>query len=434
MKTLVDLVAQVFSAILQLPPGGVSIQESATGEVAGASPEESAAPLERFVDGLTDTIPTLTAIRLTQWISSFGVVLLAVLVRRFVTGFLETRGMQWAQKSKTRVDDLLIQASTKPLGYFILFVGIYMALRLLGLPEDFFRSIAGLVRSILIITIGWLFIRLCDVAAEYLSEITQRTRSRLDDQLVPLIRKSLKIFVGILTFITVVQELGFNVSGLLAGLGIGGLAVALAARDSLANLFGSFVILLDRPFQVGDWVVADNVEGIVEEVGFRSTRIRTFAKTLITMPNSKLADAAINNWSRMPIRRVNMTVGVTYETTADQMEQAVNAIRQLLRDHPRVHQDFFLVYFTDFGQSSLDIFVYYFTTTTVWAEYLEVRQEINLAIMRALQNLGLEIAFPSRSIYLRDGRGGTFDPATLAIGAQELNPPAAKADDGNGSG
>jgi len=399
---------------------GLPVQQSATQalseateEVSGATREEPT--LERFWEGFTETVPALTQITVTQWISCFAAILAAVLLRRLLTGLLESRGMQWAKKTRTRVDDLLIEAATRPLGYFILFLGIYVALKLLGLPEEFFASIGGLVRAILIVIVGWLFIRLSDVAAEYLSELTQRTRSKLDDQLVPLIRKSLKIFVAVLTFITVVQELGFNVSGLIAGLGIGGLAVALAARDSLANLFGSFVILLDRPFQVGDWIVADDVEGVVEEVGFRSTRIRTFAKTLITMPNAKLADASINNWSRMPIRRVKMTVGVTYETTAEQMERAVEKIRSILREHPLVHQDFFLVYFTDFGESSLDIFVYYFTTTTVWGEYLAVRQEVNLAIMRALEELGLEIAFPSRALYLRDGRGGTFDPSSLAL-------------------
>jgi len=416
-------VSRFFEPVLPLPALLFHIQESATGAVSGASgvagaigESTSETSVEQALKGLSEALPKLAEITLTEWASAFGVILASFIIRKIVLSLLENRGMQWAQKTKTRIDDLFIQATTKPLGYFIIFLGIYIALRVLGLPKEFFDTIGTLIRAVLIVIVGWYFIRLSDVAAEYLGEITQRTESKLDDQLVPLIRKSLKVFIAVLAFVTIVQELGFDVSALIAGLGIGGLAVALAARDTLANLFGSFVILTDRPFQVGDWIVAGDVEGVVEEVGFRSTRIRTFAKTLITMPNSKLADSAINNWSRMPIRRVKMTVGVTYETSADQMEGLLEKIKDILRNHERVFQEFFMVNFTDFGDSSLEIFLYYFTTTTVWGEYLDVRQQVNLSIMRALEEMGLEIAFPSRALYIRDGKGGTFDPTPLITG------------------
>jgi MscS family membrane protein len=198
-----------------------------------------------------------------------------------------------------------------------------------------------------------------------------------------------------------IQNLGYSISGLLASLGIGGLAVALAAKDTLSNIFGSFMIILDRPFHIGDWVKAGDMEGVVEEVGFRSTKIRTFAKTLITVPNNIIANLAIDNFSRMPNRRIKLNVGVTYETSPAQMRRAVSLIREMLTNHPAIQQDFFLVNFTDFGASSLDIMVYCFTTTTVWGEYLDARENVCLKIMDILEELGLEIAFPSRSVYLR---------------------------------
>ncbi len=198
-----------------------------------------------------------------------------------------------------------------------------------------------------------------------------------------------------------IQNMGYSISGLLASLGIGGLAVALAARETLSNVFGSLMIIIDRPFNVGDWIKTGDLEGTVEEVGFRSTRIRTFAKTLITVPNNVVASQSIDNFSRMPKRRVMLTVGVTYHTTPAQMREAVSSIRELLENHDAVDPEFMLVNFTDFGASSLDILVYCFTKTTVWAEYLAARQDICLQIMDTLENLGLEIAFPSRSIYLR---------------------------------
>ena len=198
-----------------------------------------------------------------------------------------------------------------------------------------------------------------------------------------------------------VQNLGYSISGLLASLGIGGLAVALAAKDSLSNIFGSLMILLDRPFTLGDWVKVGDMEGTIEEVGFRSTRIRTFAKTQITIPNSTLMNMSIDNFSRMPKRRIKMTVGITYATTPAKMRQAVADIKLMLRNHPAIDQDFFLVNFTDFGPSSLDIMVYCFTSSTVWNEYLDAREDVCLKIMETLENLGLEIAFPSRSVYLQ---------------------------------
>ena len=211
-----------------------------------------------------------------------------------------------------------------------------------------------------------------------------------------------------LTFVMIIQNLGYSVSSLLAGLGLGGLAFALAAKDSLANMFGSVTIFTDRPFQIGDWVKTPAVEGVVEDVGFRSTRIRTFEKTLVTIPNSKIANDTIENMDARPIRRIMMTVGVTYATSADQMEQAVEAIREILKTHPHVDQGYWLVYFTGFGASSLDIFIYCFADTKVWADYLDVRQSVNLLVMRKLNELGLEIAFPSQTVYLRreDGAAG----------------------------
>jgi MscS family membrane protein len=198
-----------------------------------------------------------------------------------------------------------------------------------------------------------------------------------------------------------IQNLGYSISGLLASLGIGGLAVALAAKDTLSNIFGSLMILLDRPFHVGDWVKAGDLEGIVEEVGFRSTKIRTFAKTQITVPNNVIANLAVDNMSRRPRRRIKLTIGITYESSPDQIRRAVTGIREMLGNHPAIDQEFFLVNFTDFGASSLDILVYCFTKTNVWEEYLEARQDVCLKIMEILDGLGLEIAFPSRSLYIR---------------------------------
>jgi MscS family membrane protein len=335
-----------------------------------------------------------------RYLIAFAVLLAAFLMRKIVQGLLEKRFAKLAEKTKTKLDDRLLQALSKPVSLAILLGGVLCAILILGLPGDVEVIILN-VAKVLFAALGtWLVFRLIDVFADYSASLAGKTDTKLDDQLVPLVRKTAKIFIGVVAFVLVVQNLGYSVSGLLAGLGLGGLAFALAAKDTIANLFGSATIFADRPFQVGDWINTDKVEGVVEEVGFRSTKIRTFAKTLVIIPNSVLANMAIDNFSAMPKRRIKMTVGVTYDTTANQMEQAVEAIKKILREHEGIDQDFFLVSFTDFGPSSLDILVYCFTKTTAWEEYLKVRQEVNLAIMRALEKMGLSIAFPTRTVYL----------------------------------
>ncbi|MCK4774301.1 MAG: mechanosensitive ion channel family protein, partial [Candidatus Krumholzibacteria bacterium] len=323
---------------------------------------------------------------------------------RLVTSLVLRVLKRWAKKTATTIDNMLIDAIGPPVAFGCVIAGLYVAAIVLDLPGEpvNIRRFAFQTLGVLVIVDAtWLVLRLVDSTSHFLTLLAGKTESKLDDQIVPIIRKSLKTFVGVLAFLFLAQNLGYSVASLLAGLGIGGLAVALALQDTLSNFFGSLTILIDRPFTVGDWIETDGSEGVVEEVGFRSTRIRTFAKTQISIPNSVLANSAVNNWSRMPIRRVKMIVGVTYHSSATQMEKAVEGIRSLLREHEAVYQDFFLVNFTDFGSSSLDIFVYYFTKTTVWADFLDVKQDVNLKIMRLLESLGMEIAFPSQTVYLK---------------------------------
>ena len=349
-------------------------------------------------------------ISLMQYSLAFLAILLSLILRRVFTSVVIGQLRKIAERTRTDLDELLLEAIAPPLAFAFVIGGLWIAAVVLVLPHepvDVHRVAFMILRTLIIVDITWALFRVTDVFATAIGRFTAKTDSSLDDQLVPIIRKSIKVFVGVLAFVFAVQNLGYSVASLLAGLGIGGLAVAFAAKDTIANFFGSITILLDRPFTVGDWIETPDYEGVVEEVGFRSTKVRTFARTQVSVPNSILANDVVNNWSRMPIRRIKMVVGVTYESTAEQMEQAVEGIRKLLGEHEGVHKDFYLVYFTDFGSSSLDIFVYYFSETTVWAEYLAVRQDVNLKIMRLLESLDMEVAFPSRTVYLRNEDGSS---------------------------
>ncbi len=336
-----------------------------------------------------------------QMVMAFGFILAGFILRAVLNSIVAHRLIALAEKTETEADDVASAAIVSPLGLILPVVGVYLAVRtmLSARPEWVVTSDKiFMVVSVLVIT--WTLFKLTDALTILLNELAAKTDSKLDDQVVPLVRKALKIFMAILAFILIAQNLGYSVSGLLAGLGIGGLALAMASKDTLANLFGSIMILIDRPFHVGDWITFPGGDGVVEEVGMRSTRIRTFAKTVVSIPNQALANATVENHSLMPKRRIKFTLGVTYESTVDQVSGLVARIEQYLKSNPDIDQEFMLVKFTTFNDSSLDIFVYCFTVTTDWTKHLSVRQDVNLKTMSLVEEMGMSIAYPTQTVHL----------------------------------
>jgi len=367
--------------------------------------------MEALQEFLAQMDQTFFGISLGRFAAAFAVFLCAFLVKKLIGQFFVRVLHPIADRTHSDFDDLAFQALRKPAEFLAIIAGLSVAFTLLHLPDEAQNLSSASIKFLVAFDIAWALYNLVDVLDSLMQKWANRTETDLDDHLLPFIRKSLRIFIVVMAIIMVVQNLGYSISGLLASLGIGGLAIALAAKDALSNIFGSIMILLDRPFAIGDWIQTGDLEGTVEEVGFRSTKIRTFAKTQITVPNSVLMNMPINNYSRMPKRRIRMNVGVTYATKPDQMRKAVNDIRQMLSEHPAIDQEFFLVNFTEFGTSSLDIMVYCFTTSTVWQEFLDAQQDVNLKIMDILVGMGLEIAFPSRTVYLENNSEVAQEPS-----------------------
>ncbi len=260
--------------------------------------------------------------------------------------------------------------------------------------------------------------RLVDVAADYWREIAEETDSKLDDQLVPLARTAGKIFVGAIGAIFILQNLNINITSLVAGLGIGGVAIALASQDTLKNLLGGATILADKPFQVGDWVIVGDIEGTVEQVGFRSTRIRTFADSLITVPNARMTDTAVNNMGQRTWRRYYTTVGLAYHTDPDRIQAFVEGIRAIVRSADDMRHDYYIVELHSFGDSALNVMVYTFIAASTWNEELRTRHVFNLNIIRLANELQVEFAFPTQTLHV----------ASRVEGAQEI-PPMRSRDD-----
>lgn len=337
---------------------------------------------------------------------NYGYAFLAILggfLAKWITSLLLGRLSKVADKTSFKFDDIVLAALDRPLGWGFVLGGVYAAVMLMPFPKDpvdVHRFLVAMCTSAATLLGVWFCLRLVDGFGEYFEAKAARTESKLDDQIVPIARRSLKVFLVLFGAVLFLQNLGYSVGSLIAGVGISGAALAFAAKDTLANFFGVLVIFLDKPFQIGDWIEVDGQEGTVEEIGLRVTRIRTFANSVLTVPNHKFTAGVINNWSQMKKRRIKMTVGVTYDTPPEKMEQLVERIRGLIRDDENIHSDFFLVNFDSFGASSLDVFIYCYTKTTVWGEFLDAKQAFLLDIMKVVDELGLEIAFPTQTLHV----------------------------------
>ena len=230
-------------------------------------------------------------------------------------------------------------------------------------------------------------------------EVLGRFGIRSEESVSSIISTMLRILIVLLGFVTIAKEWNYDISGFVASLGIGSLAVAFAAKDALANVFGSLIIILDKPFQIGDWIMANGIEGTVEKITFRSTCVRTFPQELVYIPNSLLSNTPITNFTRREKRRIDFVIGLTYDTTHSQMVHIVDEIRKYLDRLDDVYSDTISVNFVGYGDSSLNVRIICYTKTGVHSEYLLILEKINLQLMQIIEDCGVSCAFPSTSVY-----------------------------------
>ncbi len=349
-------------------------------------------------------------------IIALGIFLFFLFSRKLIVRFGFSVIRQACKKARVSIDNAILQEFEKPLRWLLVIFGVYLSAVYLPLTpyQDFLMT--KFFRTAFIILIVWGFYK---VSGPFLfEELSKKMEIEIDRILIPFLTKVVKFIIIALALTIIAQEWGYDVTGFIAGLGIGGLAVALAAKDAIANVFGGIIIITEKPFSIGDWIYTPSVEGTVEDISFRSTKVRTFAKALVTVPNSTLANEAITNWTKMGKRRVTFHLGVTYTTPVDKLRSCVERIRELLEKHPEVDKETIFVRFDNFNDSSLDIFIYFFTITTVWGEFLEVKEDINFKIMEILEEEGVSVAFPSRSIYLETPLRYQYDGSAEGVETQ----------------
>ncbi|NUO19597.1 mechanosensitive ion channel family protein [bacterium] len=349
----------------------------------------------------TTILEQLQSITTEQWLMALAALAAGWILKKIAIIVIK-RLMKLAEKSESDFDDILLHAVRKPIGWMCFLLGLWAALTVLPLPTepvDLDRFAFAFMKSATIFIGFWLVVRLVSGFIKSAEDKTRESNPQLAGVL-PLGRKTLVVVMWILATLIALQNLGYSVASLLAGIGIGGAALAFAAKDTLANFFGSLVIFVDKPFAIGDWVKVGAIEGTVEEVSLRVTRVRTFERSLITIPNQDLTTKPIENFTRMEKRRVRFEIGVTYDTPVEKIESGIARIRELIAADSEFHTEGTAVYFTKFESSSLIILVQCFTVSTEYAMYMQARHRLLIAIKREFEALGINFAYPTQTMII----------------------------------
>lgn len=365
---------------------------------------EGVTKLKTFTDRFKQNLPAVFQNKIFlmynwQWLALVIITFFAYLMAKlfdFTTAVVLKKYFKVVAENSTE----MLLVAIRPLGHVVLFGIIFATIGHL----EFSAASISILSRLLIITMSIFAVRfghkMIELLSFYATQKAEKTETKFDDILIPLLTKTAYVIVYIIGGILIANSLTINVSGIIAGLGIGGLAFAFAAKDSLANFFGSIMLVLDRPFDIGDVIKAGDLEGVIDEVGFRSTRIRTFNDSVITVSNGDLANRAIENLGKRRFRRMVTSLGLEYNTPAEKIEAFCEAVRELIGNHRWTRKDSFHVYFTNFGAFSLDIKLVCYWETQDYARELAEKHRLHIDILRVAKEIGVSFAFPTQTIHL----------------------------------
>jgi len=321
------------------------------------------------------------------------------LVVRLIEGFVGA--IIRVRKLDIQLETTLSRTLARPTQIIIVVAGLRLAAALADLSAAVIDTTDKVAISLVTIALFWSLFRIVNVIAQYYVSQAALEASPLDETIVRFARQIAIFLIFVFAAVLILHQWGQDVGGLIAGLGIASLAVALAAQDALSNIIGYFAIVADAPFKVGDPIIIENlVRGRVQEINFRSTRIRTYDNSVMVIPNHTIANANVTNWARTRKRRLDMIVGLTYSSTPEQIEAVIREIKAMLHAHDEVTNDRMLVEFVEFGESSLNLRITFMVRSATWEDQEAMKTDINLRLMRIFQTQGVSVAFPTRTIYL----------------------------------
>jgi MscS family membrane protein len=373
--------------------------------------------LERFLPQIFFEFQLLD-IALWQWIALLALVLVAA-----IASWLLTVAIVWglrpiARRTDTPIDDALVDGAAAPIRLIVATLIVRTSLTPIGLGLEAAEFISRVLSALFVVAVTWLLLRAIDVLAARIEQHLVERGQETATAAVPPGRKAVKGIIFVLSFVAILDSFGFSVTALIAGLGVGGIAVALAAQKTIENLFGGLTLYGDRPVAVGDFCKFGDKVGTVEEIGIRSTRIRTLDRTVVTIPNADFANLQLENFAMRDRMRLFTTIGVRYETTPDQLRYILVEVRKLLYAHERLTNDPARIRFVGFGAYSLDLEVFAYANTSDWNEFLGIREDVYLRIMDIIEASGTGFAFPSQTLYL--GRDGAPSPERAGQIAEEV--------------
>jgi MscS family membrane protein len=358
------------------------------------------------VDKLLELAPKLGdneyfGLRVWQYIMILIIIILSFVIHKLFTLVIENIIIRLLVRAGYKnLAKGFVAPVAKPISILIIFPILLLLIPVIQLPIKINNYLILALKAAWPVFITIVAYRLVDILGAYMMKLAEKTQSTLDDQLVPMVRKALKVFVVIVGGLAILMNLNINIVPLLTGLSIGGLAFALAAQDTLKNFFGSIMIFVDKPFQIGDWITSGDVDGTVEEVGFRATRVRTFRNSLTYVPNGVIADRTVDNHGLRRYRRFYTQIAINYDTPSDVINVFVEGLREIIQKHPNTLKDNYHVYLNDMADSSLNIMFYIFFEVPTWGEELRCRHQVLIEVIRLAESLGVSFAFPTRTLHM----------------------------------
>jgi len=307
---------------------------------------------------------------------------------------------KWAERSQTKFDDLVLELLNGPVKVVLFVVFLRIGLDVFRWPDLVQKVLAKGFTIIVACSLTYMVLKFIDLLMGYWKHrATAEADRTFDEQLFPIVRKTLKLFIIVVALLVTLSNIGIDVTAAIASLSIGGLAVGLAAQDTLANLFGAVAVFVDKPFRIGDRIKLDNVDGTVETIGLRSTRVRNQEGHLITIPNKTMGNATITNVTRRPNIKTEMNIGITYDTSTAKVRRALKILEEVYRSHTMTAD--LIISFNKFADSSLNILVVHWWNSTDYKAYVEGMQELNLTIKERFDAEGIGFAFPTQTLYLK---------------------------------
>ncbi|MFW9596676.1 MAG: mechanosensitive ion channel family protein [Paludibacter sp.] len=337
---------------------------------------------------------------LKEWLISLAIIVGAVLLNKIIILFNKHILVKLTAKTKNRMDDILFKMLQAPVLLGVMLLAIWIASSRLELDTKIDKFFSMSYKFLIVLNITWFLVRFVNaVIEEYMvPKADDKSSKYLDNTLIPIIRRAILGVIWAIGIMMALKNVGVDVGALIAGLGIGGLAFALAAQDTIKNIFGGITIFTDRPFRIGDRIIVDGFDGFIEDIGIRSTRLRTLEKRLVTIPNYKIVEASIENISNEPMRRVILDLGLTYNTSPEKMEKALEILKGMPSRVKNVDSKEVIAYFSGYGAFSLNIrFIYWIKDV---AKFPETNSNVNLDILHSFNDAGLEFAFPTQTVYI----------------------------------